>query len=701
MPTILVLQQVVSRYTADITLVIEDLNAGDALDQRPIYRSLLTEAIMRTQVAIIQSSTLARRAVEELRLSEYPEFNPALRQPRPVADFVKSLNPFQRLAELSGGEEESAGGQDSSTAEDRELVRLAEAFRSRLDVQMNRNAFVIGIRFTAEDPVLAAKAANTIAELFVLDRLEASLDDARQVSEWLSERLVVLRDDVAVAESAAEQFRAEHGLRRKGTGQITVVDQQVLEVNTRLVFARSELAQKQARFQQMEAVVRSQGALETTSAVLQSPLVQRLREQEAALLRQISEASKTYADRHPRMVAMKADLEQLRGKIAAEMQKVVVSMRNDVEVARADVRALEAELAALRSEGDVAGEADLRLRELERQAEASRELYEAFLARFKRTTDQNRIQRANARVISPAEVPRAPSAPRKNLIIFTMSIMALVAGVALVMVIDRLDNTVRSSDESEEITGLPTVAIIPSMRGKADRLIRQVLERPRSQLADAVRTLKTSLDLDMTRREGEASTVVVTSSVPKEGKTFVTLGLALMCSKTKERVLLIDGDMHRPRLHTILECSNETGLVQILSGVATADDVIQRDVMPNLDFLPAGSLEDVADLISESRAEAVIGELAPKYDRIIIDSAPALAVADARLLGRVADRVIYLVRWGTTPRDAVRSGIKLLRQAGVPLHGVVLSQVNQKKHARYAYGDYGQYYGRYRGYYAD
>jgi capsular exopolysaccharide synthesis family protein len=465
------------------------------------------------------------------------------------------------------------------------------------------------------------------------------------------------------------------------------------------------LAQKQARLDQVRALIRQRGTVDTSSDVLQSQLIQRLREQEVTLLREMSDGAKTFGERHPRLIALRADLTELRAKIALEVEKVGTSVANEVEVAAAGTRTLERELASLRRTNDSAGEAEIRLRELERDAETSRELYQSFLARFKRDAEQDRIQRANARILSPAEIPGGPSAPRSMLIVAAVLLVGFGAGIALVFLLDHLDNAVRSTHEAEDITGLPVFASVPVARRRGGTAESQVLKRPRSGLADAFRTLRTALTLS---GAPDDKVIMVTSSVPEEGKSFVALSLARQFKRTDERVLLIDGDLHRPRLHKAVNVDVARGIMQLLNGSATPEDVIVRDAVGEIDFLPAGRLggekqkpgDPVMDLTPEA-LDRVMEMLRARYDRIILDTPPVLAVADTRVLAGVADRVIYLVRWNSTPREAVRTGVRLLRDARAKLAGIVLSRVDTRRHARYGYSDYTQYYGRYGGYYQE
>lgn len=699
-PTILLLKQVPPRFTATTSLVVEAPEARDALADRNAFRGfMLTDSVMQTEAALLSSPMLAHRVVEKLHLDTDPEFNGSLRPPRPFANALSTLlSPTSWLPRewLSGPQEEAKPS--ASMEKDMGRAQIVRAFLGGLNVQVQRRSYIITVSYTSESREKAALIANTLAEMYLLDRLEAGFEDARRVSGWLGERLESLRQDVAAAENAVEDYRAANGLRRKDDRQVTLTDQQLSELNSRLVLARADLAQKQARLDQARSVLRSRGNAEATSDVLQSPLIQRLREQEAGLTREMSDALKIYGDRHPRLVGLRAEVNEIRGRIGAEVDKISASLSNDVEVAAAGMRSLERQLESVRQQANVAGGAEVRMRELERQAEANRTLYESFLARFKREAEQEKMQRANARIVAVADLPVGKSYPREMQTIQIVAVLALMFGLGLVFLLDRLDSTVRSSDEAEELSGLPVLGMIPLHRGAQRKPIDELLRKPRSALADAVRSLRTAITL---ADAGTTRIVMVTSSVPKEGKSFASLCLAHMFSKMEGRVLLIDADIHRPRLHSAIGVDGNRGLVQLLRKEAALDELILPGVAGNLDFLPAGREGNIAELITGPAMEAILHELLTRYDRIIIDTPPVLAVSDTRIIASLVDQVIYLVRWNSTSRDAVRNGLKLLQGSGVTPSGIVLSQLNQRKHSRYGYNDYGQYYGRYNEYYSE
>ncbi|CAA7615415.1 Protein-tyrosine kinase [Candidatus Terasakiella magnetica] len=697
-PTVLYLIQATPLYTAEVKLMVEGPEASEMLmlDRTMPVRQSPSEALVTTEADILQSNMLLRRLIDRLHLAGDPEFNRRLREPKPLELVLTWINPVAWLAEFTPGDK---AGLSAESLADMERARVATVLRNQLKVQSQRRSFVISAQFSSEGREKARLIANTLAELYLDDRLEASFENSRRITAWLGERLENLRRDVATAEAAAEQYRSLYNLRRKGDRQATVTDQQMSELNSRLIIARTELAQKQAKLDQARSLIRTHGTVETAADVLQSQLIQKLREQETTLLRAISEAAKNYGDRHPKIVGYQADLVQLRSKIGDEVRKYADSIANEVEVAATGVNTLQRALDGLRGQTNLAGEAEVKLRELERQAEVSRALYESFLSRFKRDSDQERVQRANARVISPASIPTSASSPHKFAALVTAFLISLTLGIALVFILDRLDNAVRSADEAEELTGLSTLAVIPIHHGASDNLIQDLADRPRSALADSIRSLRVTLNL------GDAAapvrTIMVTSSMPKEGKTFVAQSLAAALARVEKRVLLIDGDLHRPRLQAALRVEGDLGLAQVLAGLARFEDAVVREIAPGLDFLSAGNFKGVADLVNIPSIEVLLAGLTPLYDRIVIDLPPVLALADPRIFTGFADRVVYVVKWNSTPRDAIRSGLKLLQEADVAVHGLVLSQVDQRKYARYAYGDYGNYYGRYKEYYGE
>lgn len=689
--TLAYLSKATRLYTASASVVIDAIEASDTLIERESARYRLTEANVVTESEIIASTTLARRVIDRLGLENDPEFNLALRgEPTLAAQIFQTVHPRTWFPGWGGGE--SALENDPQLRQDIRNTRIVRRFMSRLSVKPLRRSFVVTIQYVSEDREKAALIANTIAELYVLERLEASLEQSRLTSAWLGERLQQLRMEVLAAEQAVVTYRAEQGLTRTGERGLTLSDQQLTELNSRLILARTDLAQKRARLAQAQALQRGRG-VETATDVLQSPLIQRLREQQVSLERELSEALKTYGDRHPRIVAIRADLEEFAIRLRGEVDKIAVSLENEVLVAQAGVRTLEAELGGTRQVTDDSRQAEVRVRELERNAEASRLLYEAYLARYKRDAEQDRIQRSNARIVSPAVVPMVASSPASARILLLMLVLGLVVGTALIFLLDMLDGKIRSAEEAEHITHLPTFAMIPRVSGRNPQ--DALLSDPRSRFADGLRSLRNALLVGGTRESRKV--IVVTSSVPEEGKSVLSLSLARLLAQSGEKVLLIDADLHRPRQQAMSGSGDVDGLIEVLRGERSPEQVIVTDPRTGLAMMTAGDVRKLGE--HALNVPELVAQLRDSYDRILVDAPPVLAIADTRFLAKSADAVLYLMRWGSISRESVRNGIKILRDSGAPLIGSVITMVNTRRHLRYGYADYGAQYERYRAYY--
>lgn len=398
--------------------------------------------------------------------------------------------------------------------------------------------------------------------------------------------------------------------------------------------------------------------------------------------------------------------EQLEAKQAATRQaNAWLSQRLDELQRQSEIA--EQEVARFRSAPVEANPqaAAARLRTLEREAQASRALYETVLVRYKETSEQQGLQQPDARLISRAEVPLRPSFPQTGLFL----LMALAAGTGLALLLafaaEKMDSGYRSSDQIEAQLGLPTIAMIPALRSLGIRGMapeQYVTAKPTSSLAEAVRMLRTSLLL--ANVDQPPKVLLLTSALPGEGKTTVALALARLASFSGEKVVVVDADLRRPRVHTALGVDNKQGLVELLAGRAPIEQVLQASDVEgkSVHYITAGQATPHAtELVRSQQMRRFIRSLAANYSLVIIDSPPVLPVADARVLATLADKTICIVQWSVTPREVVRQAVHQLRLGGVSMAGIVLNGVDVRRHAEYSYGDSGYYYGRYRKYYAD
>ncbi|MFN3076309.1 MAG: GumC family protein [Alphaproteobacteria bacterium] len=642
-----------------------------------------------SEVEVIRSRNVAERVADNLDLYKDPEFNPSLRAREGglltlLREFIAQLSK-PSVPEPSPGEKERAM-----------RAAVVTGLLARVSANPVPQSMVINIQVRSEDPAKASLLTNTLAEQYVLDQLNAKFEATRNASVWLSRRLETLRTSVAQAERAVAAFRASSGLiDSKG---VLPTHQQLAELNTQLIQIQGRRSELQAKVAHLETLIQSNRGAEAADEVVESPLIQRLREQETTLMREVSDMSTRYGEMHPKMIKGNAELAELRSKINTEIAKLSQALRNEHNVARARESAIQERIRKLDATVVEQNRSEVRLHELEREAQSSRTLYENFLNRFKETSEQEQIQQPDARIISRSERPVSPAFPRKGLILGVMSIGGLLLGTILALVLERLDNTFRSREELENATGLPAIGMIPFVDKKP--VAQYLLDRPTSAFAEALRGLWISLC-----HNDPAATpkvVAITSSFPDEGKSMTALSLARTVAILGHRVVLVDCDLRRSAVARLLEITPTHFVDEILEGKIDIATAMIRDTASTLHVLPARNVErPPLDMLGSTVMKDFLSTLQRDFDLVLLDCPPVMPVSEAQILGRLADKTVFCVLWDRTPREAVSNSLRQLRDVQVDMAGTILTKVHLKKHARYGYGDIGHYYGRYKGYYAD
>jgi capsular exopolysaccharide synthesis family protein len=698
--TAIILNQIAPRYTASAQVMIE-ARQNRVVDIEAVVSGLPQDMeTIESEIEILRSRRLAEKVIRALKLYENPEFNPPEKMPPAWHRYLKlsTYIPDSLVGVIAPAEVPRAMTPEERLEQER--VQVVDRFLDRLVLDRVGRSRVINIKFSANNAEVAAQVANKIADLYIVDQLEAKFEATKRATEWLSERVAALRKAVTSSENAVEVYRKQSGLIQ-GKG-VTLATQQISELNTQLILARAKRAEAEARLQQVQNLLKSKRGVDSVAEVLASPLIQRLREEESRLIRKAAEMSQEYGDKHPKMINARAELADQRHKIQVEVNKIVENLRNQVQVARAAENELSSNLT--RMEGEIAQQnrSEVQLRALEREAKANRDLYDTFLSRFKETNQQQDIQQADARIISRADVPADPSFPRMPLLYGVAFAGSVLIGIVLIMVIEHLDHGFRSTTQIEQSMGVPALGLIP-MIGGLDKLRSEpfdyIVERPVSAFGEAVRSLYTSILLSNV--DSPPRTVLITSSLPNEGKTSLSISLGrLVALQSQKRVVLIDADLRRPQLHRKMGLPASPGLVEYLAGEATLDEVMRHDEKSGAQVIVAGGIpNNPTDILASDHMKSLLDELTKANDLVVLDSPPALAVSDPRVLSRLAEKTVYVVRWAETRRETALMGLKQIVDVGSDVAGVVLSMVNVRKHSRYGYGDSGTYYGQYRKYY--
>ena len=665
------------QFTAKLDLVLEnspravfDLTGPESErshGEAELYAELFNE------VVVLESRGLAKRVIDQLRLDEDPEFNHKLRPKGLVSSFIA-----EHISRRNRYDDKGA--------------YIVNEFLDCLDVRNIPRARALEVSFTSYDPQKAASILGTLADIYIKATLDSKFDNVQRASVWLTDRVEKLRTELQRSEKAIEDYRTRHNLFQDDGS--TLIARQMADVNVKLMDAKMERIAAEANFGEAWRLLNSPDSLGTTAVqVLQSDLIRRFREQELELDRKAADMAEQYGARHPAMVQIQAQRQELRHKIRDEIQRITKSLENQVRIAQTREASLARDLEVLKSKETQSNQASLGLRALERNAEANRLILQKMMASSIEAAAQNDIasQVPNVRVVSAASVPERPSFPRP-LVLLPVSLLAgTVLGVVLAFALEKWQIGFRSAEETELATGLPVLAHVPSVNaGKIGResISEYLQKRPMSAFAEAIRALY--MRLILIRKHSAAGVVLVVSAQAEEGKTTICTSLARQHAQRGQRAVVLDADFRRSSLAMSAGLEPSPGLSELLVGTVELKDALQQDLRSAAHFIVAGKHWVDSGLLVSGRLKEIVGELRRSYDLIIIDSAPISAISDALVIAHIADVIIMTVRWGRTPQGVICSVLNQIMAAGRKVDGIVLSMVRVSELRSYEYGNYGK-----------
>jgi succinoglycan biosynthesis transport protein ExoP len=700
--------QIEKRYTATAALMLEPKDEQVVNLQQVVAGLTGDIPALATQVRLLTARDQIAKVMDDMHLFDDPEFNPALDPENASGNLDYAVGgPIERVLAMlpenlliaSGLAKEKLPVLESE-APGLNRQAAVDRFAKNYEVRLDDPSYVMLVSFTSDDPQKAADIANRVTQIYVDDQIASKSAATTKAAGWLDERLQALKEEVEQAERKVEQFRSDHDM--VSARDISLNDQQLADLNQQLIESRAELAGAEAKLRLARDMHGGGAGLDTIAEVLNSPVIIALRSQESDLLRRENELKQQFGSRHPLIQQMATEKKQLYGKISAEVSRITSNLGNQVEVIRTRVSTLENELDKAKGTTVKDRDAEIQLRELQRQADASRALYEQFLQRSKETREQQQLIEADARIISVAAAPDKPSTPGPRLFGAVGFAGSLVVGSLLSLLLERRDRGLRSSRQIERLLGQQPLALVPRL----DRLKRNqkphqyLMAKPLSAYTESIRSVLTTLKLSSI--DNPPKVILVTSSLPQEGKSTFVASLATFAARSQKKVILVDLDLRHPSVARELGRPVAAGIVEFMVGDRTLDEVVQHDPASGLDFLPVKrQTANPTDLLDSQKMRLLIETLRQTYDYVFLDCAPVMSVTDSRVAALLADRVVFCVRWSKTPQDAVTLSFETLRQTNVPIGGVVVTQVDVKKHAQYGYGDVAQYYGKYQDYYVN
>ena len=689
-------------YRARTQLMIEkDSPSVQTLDQ--MFQSQdgwSNDEFYQTQYRILQSRTLARRTIDELKLWSGPLGN----VPAPKASFdpVSIVSSgIARVASAVGlgtsvpepGASATAAVDPKSADETSTQSDRIDEFKSGVDIEPIRNSRLVDIVYTSGDPGFAAQAANAWAKAYIGQSLELRFSQSKEAADWLSQQLTEQRKTLESSEAALQAYRERNGAVSVTDSASNIVVQRLTDLNGALTKAKTERINKEALYNQLKSAEAS-GALDAIPAVLSNDYIQKLRSEVADLQRQQAQLAERYGERHAEMIKVRTAIELADAKLKNEISKTVESVRNQFQSALSEERSLQSALDAQKTEALSLNRKGIEFGVLQREADSNKQIYESLMQRTKDAGISSERRATNIRVVDAAEIPRAPISPNLRRSVLLALVAGLTMSLGLVFFVEYLDSRLKTPNDLKQHLGVPFLGMIPAVpRGKetSNPLMHQV---GLSNFSEAFKTVRTNV-LFSSAEDGVRS-LVVTSASPGEGKSICSANIAVAMAQAGLRVLLVDADMRRPRVHEIFELSQEPGLSNLLTGNAKASETIQKSSVPGLWLMPAGHIPpNPAELLSSPRFVDFLGALEDHFDWVVLDTPPALVVTDSMIVGNRATGVAFVVGADQTSRHAARNALEQLAGANVTVIGAILNRADVNRHAHFYASYYRKEYARY------
>ncbi|HTS13034.1 MAG TPA: polysaccharide biosynthesis tyrosine autokinase [Candidatus Limnocylindrales bacterium] len=639
-----------------------------------------SEDYIETQAKILQSETLALQTIKSLDLGHYPEF---------------------------GGSQTSLAFTQGAASR---RPAILSAFLSRLSVKRVPNSRLIEVRFEAEDPQLAALVVNTHVQNFIEQNFRSKYDATTQASTWLSSELEELRLKVEKSEDDRIAYERQNQIWQIDEKQ-DITTQKLADLSKAVTDGQTELAEKEALYRMAK-----EGNVDALPAARDNVVIQDLLRRKSQLDEDYAEAVNQYGPNFPKVQRLAAQQKELDADLAKARITLVETIQTEYETAKGHVGLLQEALDKQKSQANDLAEKLVQYHILQHDAEANKTLYDGLLQKLKEAGISAGLRSSNIRIVDPALAPTQPSRPQKSRNISLAFLVGLIGGIGLAVFREYLDNTVKSPDDIEALTGLPSLAVVPSLSGSNGhhgRLARLAGEaapqpvsgprvellsyiQPKSQISEAFRALRTSLLLS--QAEHPPQVILVTSALPREGKTTAAVNLGVTLAQLGDRTLLMDSDLRKPGIRRALNLTigKEAGLSSYLAGVSSLDEVIvPHPTISNLAALTTGPVPpSPADLLSSLKMREAVAELRRRFKFIVIDSPPIMAATDAVILSALTDGVLLVVRSGDTPKEAFTRTRDLLAAVRCRILGVVLNAVDSSapdyyysyRYYPYAYG---------------
>ncbi|WP_093001461.1 polysaccharide biosynthesis tyrosine autokinase [Rhizobium sp. NFR07] len=698
-------------YTSSINVLIDRGNGQLANQLSSIGDGsvlLDDEASVLSQVEVFGSDTIALAVVDKLDLMNDPNFNASSN-----GLLSSTLGAIRSVANISNW-----FGADSSEPVDEEVARQNAARRLVRSLEVTRvgRTYVLEIEYSSPSADLAAKIANAFGDAYLIDKLNSKYEATRRASGWLQERIAELRQRSLDTDLAVQRFRTANGL--VAAGSVLVADQQLSELNSALIVAQSDTARAQARLEQIQQIVTSGVSDAIVTDVLGSSVSNELRQKYLDASRRQAQISARLGENHAQAVRLRGEMAEYQRLMFEELSRIAESYKSDLDVARAREKALAESVAQATGISASANETQVQLRELEREAETYKNLYQTFLQRYQEAVQRQSFPVTEARVITRATPSGSPSEPKKPMVLALFVALGAAIGSGIGAYREFRDRFFRTGDQVRESLNAEFLGMIPLVPtrnsghdgiteskaiAKSNPVMRHVLDQPLSSFAETLRSAKLAVDLALTNRATKIIGVV--SSLPGEGKSTVAVNFAQLLANQGNRTILVDGDLRNPGATRAIGRHADAGLLEALLDRASPSSVFLHDPVTRLGFLPAVIRHRVphsSELLASASMRNLLQTLSGQADYIVVDLPPLGPVVDARAIASQIDGFIFVAEWGRTARKVAKQLLDDEHEIRGKCLGVILNKVDQEKMKLYrSYGSSEYYHSRYASYYRE
>lgn len=696
-------------FTANSMMIIDN-RAPNILRQESVFQEVNYDAAaVESEVEVLRSESVLGSVVRDLELDKDPAF----------------LNSGGSgvIGQLFGALAAVFGGSDLSTPSTEELERRAiDILKANVSVGRIGRTLVLQISYQSTDPVFAARIANAIPDAYITEQLRAKFQATSRASEWLEERLKELSGQARTADLNVEKYKADNRIVDTGRGLLD--EQQLGEIVSQLVTARASTAEAKARLDRISAIRLAGIPDAAVTDVLNNEVITRFRQQYLDATKQEANWSRRYGRDHEAVVKLRTEMSELQKAIQAELGRIAETYESDYDIAKAREQSLDASVQGAIRQMSSTNTAQVDLRDLQSTSQSYRSLYDTFLSRFMQTTQQQSLPITEARVITGATVPRAKSGPKASIVLGIAAVLGLGVGVGGAFAREALDRVFRTSSDVEQALGVECLGILPifdnpaAAEGKAPAKtatpppgapptaqtlsgdldsMRQVIVDPFSRFCETLRSVK--VGIDVANLVSETRIIGVTSALPREGKTTISANLAELLAHTGHPTLLVDCDLRNPRTTRQMVPGAEAGLIELLQGHVSFDQVLWRDPVTRLEIIPAPLAHRIfhtAEIVASASMARFLESLRTKYQYVILDLPPVAPVVDVRAMAHLVDAFLIVVQWGATHRRAVTEALFSSEALRSRTLGVVLNQADPAVLRRVEIYK-GKYYGGYYG----